>query len=332
MVRKMNNESKKRWLFLSWSYSRRSEDIAKIGDFDYFYFPLSQKIRLFQFPLLFVKTIFHLFKKRPEVIFIQHPPIHAILPVLLYSMLTGAHYIIDSHITPGTTLIEKPHHNIYLFLHRFYSYLATVTLFHSKAILERGKKWRCNYMVLENPVRILDIESHFPIQRRPAIGMVSSLSPDEHIMEVIEVAEDLKNVVFYITGEKKKIPRKILTSTPENIHFTGYIKGNNYYEFLKAIDLAIVLTDRKESALLGAYEALSAEKPLVLSDTQTMRYYFPRGAIFVRNSKDAIKAGIEIAIREIGRLTKEIQQLKVEKLKKQDENFSKIEELLGSRN
>ena len=327
----MNNETKKRWIFLSWSYSRRSEDIAKIEGFDYFYFPLSQKIRIFQFPLLFVKTIFLLSKKRPEVIFIQHPPIHVILPVLLYSMLTGARYIIDSHITPGTTLIEKPHHNIYLFLHRFYSYLATVTLFHSKAILERGKKWRCNYMVLENPVRVLDIESSFPIQRRPAIGMVSSLSPDEHIIEVIEAAGDLKNVIFYITGDKEKIPRRILTSTSENIHFTGYFKGNNYYEFLKAIDLAIVLTDREESALLGAYEALSAETPLVLSDTQTMRYYFPRGAIFVRNSKEAIKVGIENGLKKRERLRREIKQLKELKLKKQKENFLKIEKLIEHR-
>lgn len=329
MVRKMNNKAKKRWIFLSWSYSRRSEDIAALEGIEYFYFPIKQKIRFYQFPLLFIKTVFFLIKRRPEVIFIQHPPVHALLPVLLYSFFSRAKYVIDSHITPGTTLVEKPYHNIYLLLHRFYSYNAAVTLFHSRAILERLKQWRCNCMVLENPVRILELKSTYHVLRKPAVGMVTSLSPDEDIQEVIDAARDLKNITFYITGDEKKVIGSTLSSVSKNIIFTGFIKGKDYYEFLKGMDAIIVLTDREESALLGAYETVSAETPLVLSDTMTMRYYFPYGAIFVRNRKDSIKEGIELAIRESGRLTKEIKQLKIDKLGKQDKNFSRIEKFLG---
>ncbi|TES92279.1 MAG: glycosyltransferase [Candidatus Cloacimonadota bacterium] len=326
--KKMNKDNKKRWLFFAWSYSRRSEDIAAIKGIEYFYFPISQKIRFFQFPLLFAKSFFFLFKKRLQVVFIQHPPIHAILPVFLYSLFSGAQYVIDSHITPGTTLVEKPHHHFYLLLHRFYSYYATVTLFHSHAILERVKRWRCDYIVFENLVRELGSESHFPVQRRPAVGMISTFSPDEHILDVIEAAGELKNVSFYITGDKRKVDSKILSNTPENIFFTGYIKGSYYYEFLMAMDIVLVLTDRKESALQGAYEALSAETPLVLSDTETMRYFFPQGVIFVKNNKEGIREGIEKALREKGRLGKEIKQLKEIKLKKQKGNFLRIKNIL----
>lgn len=323
---KKTKKTKRRWLFLGWSYSRRSEDIAAIKSIEYFYFPISQKIRFFQFPLLFVKSFFFLFKKRPQVVFIQHPPIHAILPVFLYSLFSGAQYVIDSHITPGTTLVERPHHHFYLLLHRFYSYYATVTLFHSRVILERLKQWKGNYIVFENAVRVLDLEPHFPVKTRPVVGMVSTFSPDEHIYEVVEAAGELKDVSFYITGDKKKIPRDILASN--NIHFTGYIKGKDYYGFLKAMDIVLVLTDRKESALLGAYETLSAETPLVLSDTETMRYFFPHGVIFVKNNKEGVKEGIEKALREKVRLSKEIKQLKETKLKNQKENFLKIEKIL----
>ncbi len=328
----MRRRDAKKWIFLSWSYSRRSEDIAALEGIEYFYFPIRQKIRFLQFPLLFIKTVFFLIRRRPKVIFIQHPPIHAIFPVFMYSLLYGAQYIIDSHITPGTTIIEKPHHNLYIILHRFYSYFATVTLFHSKAILERVRKWKCNCMVLENPVRELKLESHFSVQKRPAVGMVSSFSSDEHILDVVKAAGEMRNVSFYITGDKEKAPREILNSASDNIQFTGFIKGKEYYEFLKAMDFIIVLTDREESALLGAYETISAETPLILSKTNTMMYYFPLGAVFVRNISVEIKEGIERALKEKGKLVKEIKELKVQKLRRQNENFSQIERFVENAN
>jgi len=317
-------KTRKRWLFLSWSYSRRSEDIAAIFGIAYFCFPLSEKLRLIQFPLLFVKSFLFLLRKQPVVIFIQNPPVHSILPVALYSFVSGAHFIIDSHITPGTTLVEKPYHYLYLLLHRVYSYLAAVTLFHSRAILEKLKGWKCNCMVFENPVRRIEKGTNFPVKKRPSIGMISSFSPDEHLTDVIKAAKGLDGVSFYITGWKEKLPQRLKAQSPENVFFTGFIKGETYYEFLKAMDIVIVLTDRKESALLGAYESISAETPLVLSDTVTMRYYFPYGAVFVENTVLSIRNGIAMALREKESLKKEICKLKSEKLKIQEENLLKV--------
>jgi len=317
-------ETRKRWLFLSWSYSRRSEDIAAILGIEYFYFPLSQKLKLIQFPILFVKSFLFLLRKQPAVIFIQHPPVHSILPVALYSFVSGAHFIIDSHITPGTTLVEKSYHHLYLLLHRVYSYLAAVTLFHSRAILEKLKSWKCNCMVFENPVRRIEKGTEFTVKERPSIGMISSFSPDEHLTDVFEAAKGLDGVSFYITGWKEKLPQKLKAQSPENIFFTGFIHGNRYYEFLKAMDVVIVLTDRFESALLGAYESVSAETPLVLSDTVTMRYYFPYGAVFVENTVQSIRNGILNALGKKERLKKEICRLKSEKLKTQEENLEKV--------
>jgi len=325
---KNNKTNKKKWIFLSWSYSRRSEDIAEVIGIEYIFFPLNQKIRLFQFPLLFIKTILFLRREKPNVVFIQHPPIHSILPVFLYTLICRKKYIIDSHITPGTTLIEKPHHHIYLFLHRFYSYFATVTLFHSKAILEKLHKWRCRSMVFENPVKFLKRMPPFTIEKRPAIGMVSSFSSDEHIEDVIKAASEITNFYLYITGDKDKLPSNLLKNIPHNVIFTGFIAGERYYAFLKALDIVIVLTDRKESALLGAYETLSAETPLVVSNTKTMKYYFPIGTVFVENNADSIRDGIKMAYNKRRILKSEISKLKLNKIKKQQEKIQKIMELV----
>ena len=326
---KNNKTSREKWIFLSWSYSRRSEDIAEVIGIKYIFFPLNQKIRFLQFPLLFIKTILFLKRESPNVIFIQHPPIHSIFPVFLYALIYKKKYIIDSHITPGTTLIEKPHHHIYLILHRFYSYFAAVTLFHSKAILEKLHKWRCHSMVFENPVKFLKTMPPFIIKKRPAIGMVSSFSPDEHVEDVIKAAGGITNFYLYITGEREKLSSNLLKNIPQNVTFTGFIAGERYYAFLKALDIVIVLTDRKESALLGAYETLSAETPLIVSNTKTMKYYFPIGTVFVENNADSIRNGIKTAYNKRKALKSEINKLKLNKIKKQEKKIQKIMELVN---
>lgn len=311
-------------LFLSWSYSRRSEDIAALLGISYHFFPLDQKRRVLQFPLLFLKTLSFLLRARPRVVFIQHPPVHILLPVLLYCLYSGAQFIIDSHITPGTTLVEKPHHRIYLLLHRFYSLFAAVTLFHSHAILSRAREWSGRFMVLENPVRELSLRGDYEVQNRPAMGMVTSFSRDEHVEEVIGAADKLPEVSFYIAGAEEKVPLPLKKDVPLNVVFTGYISGISYYEFLHAMDLVIVLTDRAESALLGAYESVSAETPLVVSDTETMRAYLPQGAVFVENEAQAIRRGIEAGLADRELLQKGIMRLKRMKIEQQERSFREI--------
>jgi glycosyltransferase involved in cell wall biosynthesis len=320
--------NKEKWLFLGWSYSRRSEDIASIMEIDYFYYPLKKEIRILQFPFLFFRTFLYLCIKNPHVIFIQNPPVHALASVYLFSLISGKKYVIDSHIIPGTTLIEKPYHRFYLFLHKFYSYSAALTFFHSKAIKERLKKWRCNSIVLENPVRSLEDKTSFTVKKRPAVGVVSSFQPDEKLDVLLEAEKELPDISFYIAGDKSKLDKDVLKGVTPNIMFTDYLKGEYYYEFLKAMDVVVVLTDRQESALLGAYEAVAAETPLVLSDTVTMRYYFPYGAVFVENSKNEMKKGIEKALKKKKILEKEIKELKKTKIENQKKNLSTIENIL----
>ncbi len=157
--------------------------------------------------------------------------------------------------------------------------------------------------------------------------MVTSFSKDEHIQDVIDCAREMKEVFFYITGDRRKAPRRMAESASANVRFTGYIQGEEYYAFLGCMDLVIVLTDREESALLGAYEAVSAETPLVVSDTETMRDYFPKGVVFVGNDSKGIEKGIRKALGEQEKLEAQIKELKKEKHTKQRKNFQKIDRL-----
>ena len=50
-----------------------------------------------KYPLQAIKTALLLWRKRPDVIFVQSPPLLAVFFSYLYCFLTGARYIIDAH-------------------------------------------------------------------------------------------------------------------------------------------------------------------------------------------------------------------------------------------
>jgi glycosyltransferase involved in cell wall biosynthesis len=81
---------------------------------------------------------------------------------------------------------------------------------------------------------------------------------------------------------------------------------------------------------MGAWEAMSCETPVILSDWELLRSTFPKGAIFVRNTKQSIQEGISRFFTDKEALTKDIIQLKVEKRVLWHSEISMIEDILKS--
>jgi glycosyltransferase involved in cell wall biosynthesis len=84
------------------------------------------------------------------------------------------------------------------------------------------------------------------------------------------------------------------------VNFTGFISEFNYKLLLKESDVVVVLTTKDLILNCGAYEAISAIKPLVLSDTRTLRSYFEPGPVFVNIDPQSIADGIQLAWDERG--------------------------------
>src|SRR5260370_209950 len=62
---------------------------------------------------------------------------------------------------------------------------------------------------------------------------------------------------------------------------------------LQAVAGLVVLPKAPNILTCGAYEAVSAGKPAVLSDWPQMRRYFPRGFVYASNTPEGIARGIE---------------------------------------
>jgi glycosyltransferase involved in cell wall biosynthesis len=72
------------------------------------------------------------------------------------------------------------------------------------------------------------------------------------------------------------------------------------------------LTDYENCLVCGAYEAVAAEVPLILSDTKALRTYFSKGVVFTKNNVNDIAEKVNSAIERKEVMEKEIQQLKKE--------------------
>ena len=90
----------------------------------------------------------------------------------------------------------------------------------------------------------------------------------------------------------------------------AFMPNEAYQNMLRTVDAVIVLTDKEYCLVCGGYEAVSAEKPLILSDTNALREYFSSGTVFTANNAEAIVASIRQAIENRDVLKKEIRKLK----------------------
>jgi glycosyltransferase involved in cell wall biosynthesis len=138
------------------------------------------------------------------------------------------------------------------------------------------------------------------------VAVISIFESVEPIEEVFAAARLLPRVTFYVTGDPKRAPSRLLKQKPENVILTGFLRGGNYSALLKNVHGLVVLTKEPNDLSCAAYEALAMAKPVVASDGLEMRRFFTRGFIFVNNTPESIADGIQQMLREQAALTEEV--------------------------
>ncbi|MDL0429719.1 glycosyltransferase [Marinobacter sp. TBZ242] len=133
---------------------------------------------------------------------------------------------------------------------------------------------------------------------KPQIMFVTMFDPDEPIDAIIEASRRMPEYVCYLTGNYKKIFRN--RSLDENVEtstiFTGFVSDEDYLSLMENSDLVVVLTKKDLILNCGAYEAISFNKPLILSDTATLRDYFNNIAVYTKNDSRNIEESIKCCL------------------------------------
>ncbi len=323
-------DTSRKMIFIAWApFNRRSETLsAKMGA-EYHSIHVMKYKKVYNVPLKYFyqtwKTAAVCFRERPDIVFMQNPPIILPLTVYVCSWFLGLKFVIDSH----SAAFMSWHWRWSLPIHKYLSRRAIATIVTNRHFESIVSGWGARPFILRDiPVNFPEVEK-FGVNGRTNIVFICTYSEDEPVERVLEAASDHPDVHFYITGNLSNSPRNVKERGIENVTFTDFLSDSEYIGLIKACDGVLVLTDREHTLLRGACEAVSLGKPLVISDTELLREYFPRGAVHVENSRTGIGGGIRRLIEEKNRLEMEVQQLREERWNEWDTKFGELKQLVS---
>lgn len=252
----------------------------------------------FRYVIQGLDTYKKLREMRPQVVFVQNPPIAAVLVVYFYCLFNKISYVIDSH----TAFLDKKWTYFHP-LQKFLSHRAVLNTFHNYKNLEFAKKnWRIkNGYVLQfyNPKaeEILDENEELPdfISKKLSgqlglkVFMVNRFASDDAWKEVIKTAKLMPENLFFITGDYTKMSGM---EYPKNVVLTGYINHKKFIKLMEKCDVILALTKRKDTVLWSIREIMALKKPFVATDNEVIRYYFSEVALFSDMTSEDLKKKI----------------------------------------
>jgi glycosyltransferase involved in cell wall biosynthesis len=272
-------------------------------------------------------TLFALCRSRPRFVFVMNQPVFLPIIVYCYAKLTQSHYVLDSH----SGLFNKRVWRTFIpIMKRIYK-CASLNIAHNDHDAERYRAWGVKTAVLGTEIYPYEGYEKGHLETKNNVVVIGSFSTDEPTSEILAAAAELENVHFYFTGSKKTAEKRIGTrGITSNVTLTGFLPRNEFIGLVKAADVALVLVTTGNTMQMGAWEAMSCGTPLILSDWDLLRSTFPKGAVFVKNTKESIQEGIAFFFENQETLKKEIVQLKMEKQPLWDSEINRIKAILKS--
>jgi glycosyltransferase involved in cell wall biosynthesis len=322
-------------IFLTWAnYSTRSQMLSQHFRAEIVYiYPFDSEGHvpkaLVRYMVSFVLTLRILFKKKPDVIFSLNSPQPLLLAIYLFTRLFGGVYILDSHSAP----FSHPRVQWLRPAYRFFASRAFFNIntneFHQSLVESWGGR---SFVISDIPLKI---EDNYPRRKTNdrSIVYVASFDFDEPLEEVLKTARKLPEVTFHITGKYHKAPQELLRKLPCNVQLEGFLPRSDYLGLLKSVKAVMALTTRDFTMQMGAYEALSLEKPIITSDWPILRTSFGNGAVYVKNTSESIHDGVLELLKNCKTYEENVKLQR----KKRKENFDQIkkcvlEELKGLSN
>lgn len=279
--------------FIAWiGYHRRSDLLAQHLGATMHFIHYGPSGRLIQTPIRYGVQAWQTWRvlrqDRPDVVFVQNPPIFCVLVAFLYAQRYGAQYVIDSH----TGAFHSAKWRWSVGLHRILSKSALATIVHNTSQEKIVKEWGCRYLVIGFTPGNYPPGEDFALDGQFNVAVVSSFREDEPLGLVLEAAALLPEASFYITGDSRRIARPLVSKKPDNCRLTGYLSYERYVGLLRGVDAIMVLTSNDHTLLMGAFEAVSVGTPLIVSDWPILRDYFSSGTVHVPNTVEGICEGV----------------------------------------
>ena len=250
-----------------------------------------------------LRTAVLLLRTRPRTLYVMAPPTLLVAIAVVYGRLFRARVVVDAH-TGAVLAGGRLKRSFARWARR--ANLTLVTNEPLAAIL-RGADVRVS--TLDDP------PSPWPVtaaETRDEVVFPASWWSDEPWDDLVEAARLLPDVRFVVTG---RAPAGVAGTTPPNVHLTGWLSDAEYADLVAGAGVVLALTTREYTMQRAGYEALAAHRPLVASDTETLRAYFAKGAVFAGRGGPALAEAVRAARAGAERLAGEMAALHPEKVR-----------------
>ncbi|MBT5305272.1 MAG: glycosyltransferase [Candidatus Scalindua sp.] len=319
-----NQRNKKIWL--AWERHRRTLELNKFFGTELIIFQ-SNYPRIIKHPILLIKSWFAIHAKRPQTLIVQNPSIFLTLLACVVKSFYGYFLIVDAHnsgLLPLSKTLKK-----FLFIYRYLQKKADITIVTNETLANIVSNNKGNPYVLPDRIPSSPKVTKKILKGEKNILFICTFAGDEPYEEVIKSASSFDNdVIFYVTGNHKRIKLDIINNAPSNVIFTGFVSDNEYWNLLSSVDLSIDLTRKENCLVCGAYESIAVGTPMILSDTNALKTFFNKGAVFTENNSAAITTSIKKCLKIEGKLREEIKELKYKLNKTSDQVISGLKNQL----
>jgi glycosyltransferase involved in cell wall biosynthesis len=125
-----------------------------------------------------------------------------------------------------------------------------------------------------------------------SVFLICSFDVDEPYEEAFEAFSELQSqgFVLFVCGNYRKAG--IQEAQFPWVRFLGFVPDADYYAYLRASSVVVDLTTLEDCLVCGAYEALAARRPLVVSKTGTLGDYFGAASVLTENTSAAIQQSV----------------------------------------
>ncbi len=240
-----------------------------------------------------VLTAGFLVLRRPRAVLVQNPPIVPGAIAYLYCRLSGARLVLDSH-PRGFGLKGSRAGRLFRPLHDHFMRHAAATMVASEPLADEVRRAGGRPLVVHEPPPLWRIDAPPAADAPTNVLWVGIFATDEPVAEVVEAARLTPDVPFVLCGDPERCPPEVRAQAPANVTFSGYRRGEDYRALVADATIMMVLTTAPTSVPRGAFEAVAALRPLIVSDQPLLREQFPE-AVFAANEAAALAGAVQEA-------------------------------------
>ena len=279
-------------IWIDWARNLRTRTLAERLGVELIEIRLSGN-RLLRYLRSSARTIGAIRRTRPQIVIATNPSLALGFLLLLLRRWYGFLLVSDAHYVGVRDLHGWPLFQRLLDFHNARADLVIVTNEgHASYLLGRG----CRAYVCPDPLPDLSGRGLDPVTvPDKSVFLVCSFDADEPYEAVFAAFARLRERGYqlFVSGNYRRV--QIDPARFPWVRFLGYVSDAEYYSYLRSCSVVLDLTTLEDCLVCGAYEAMAAGKPLVLSSTRALAQYFGAAVVLTDNTPEAIIANVEQA-------------------------------------